>query len=74
MDVYSAFLHEDLQEEVYVKMPLGFKVQRPNMVCQLRKSLYGLKQVPRRWFVKLLASLKEYGFTQSYSDYSLFTL
>jgi hypothetical protein len=40
----------------------------------LRKSLYGLKQAPRCWFAKLKSALLRYGFTQSYSDYSLFTL
>jgi hypothetical protein len=36
--------------------------------------MYGLRQAPRCWFAKLAASLKKYGFQQSYSDYSLFTL
>ena len=36
--------------------------------------MYGLKQAPRCWFAKLTAALKGYGFHQSYSDYSLFTL
>jgi hypothetical protein len=44
------------------------------MVCKLRKSLYGLKQAPRCWFAKLSSALKDYEFTRSYSDYSLFTL
>ena len=44
------------------------------MVCKLAKSLYGLKQAPRCWFAKLSSALKHYGFHQSYSDYSLFTL
>ena len=33
-----------------------------------------MKQAPRCWFAKLTTALKEYGFCQSYSDYSLFTL
>ncbi|WKA11474.1 hypothetical protein VitviT2T_028969 [Vitis vinifera] len=73
MDVHNAFLHGDLEEEVYMKLPPGFERSDPNLVCRLRKSLYRLKQAPRCWFAKLVMAIKGYGFLQSYSDYSLFT-
>ncbi|GKD42806.1 retrovirus-related pol polyprotein from transposon TNT 1-94 [Tanacetum coccineum] len=72
MDVHNAFLHGDLDEEVYMKLPPGFYGSR-GKVCRLKKSLYGLRQAPHNWFCKLATALKTFGFTQLYADYSLFS-
>lgn len=73
LDVNNAFLHGDLHEDVYMRLPPGFSSSHPNKVCHLRKSLYGLRQSPRNWFAKLATALRRYGFLQSHADHTLFT-
>ena len=46
MDVKSAFLNGDLDDEVYVDQPAGFVDPKAATICRLKKALYGLKQAP----------------------------
>ena len=77
MDVTNAFLHGDLDEEIYMSLPLGYTPSNgvplpPNPVCKLRKSLYGLKQASRQWYHCFSKVVLAAGFTQSLVDNTLF--
>ncbi len=73
MDVKTAFLNGDLQEDVFMELPEGLKeVGTENLVCKLKRSLYGLKQAPRAWYEKLENELKKWGFKHSVTDHSVF--
>lgn len=72
-DVKNAFLHGDLEEEVYMDIPPGYTVPSGDRtVCRLQRALYGLKQSPRAWFGRFSMAMKKYGFQQSNSDHTLF--
>ncbi|KAD7479992.1 hypothetical protein E3N88_03128 [Mikania micrantha] len=72
LDVNNAFLHGDLDEEIYMKVPEGFSKEDDTRVCKLKKSLYGLKQASRNWYKKFTLALIEIGFKQTQMDHSLF--
>lgn len=63
LHISNAFLNGDLDEEIYMKIPpcyselTGEKVS-PTAVCRLHKSIYGLKQASRQWFLKFSTTLK----------------
>ncbi|WVZ90040.1 hypothetical protein U9M48_036373 [Paspalum notatum var. saurae] len=75
IDVKSAFLNGFIEEEVYVRQPLGFQSARfPDRVYKLRKALYGLKQAPRAWYARLKSFLLKSGFVMGSVDKTLFLL
>ncbi len=72
-DVKNAFLHGDLEDEVYMDLPPGYTATSGDeVVCKLQRALYGLKQSPRAWFGRFSWAMKKYGYTQSNSDHTLF--
>ena len=73
MDVKTAYLNGELEEEVYMRQPPGFEdSDHPDWVCKLKKSIYGLKQSARCWYQKLKETLVQMGFEVNPVDSSLF--
>ncbi|GJU53663.1 ribonuclease H-like domain, reverse transcriptase, RNA-dependent DNA polymerase [Tanacetum coccineum] len=74
LDVKSAFLHGDLKEEVYVTQPEGFVKRQDNgKVYRLIKALYGLRQAPRAWNIKLDNTLKSLDFKKCALEQAIYT-
>ncbi|XP_070662213.1 uncharacterized mitochondrial protein AtMg00810-like [Malus domestica] len=73
MDVKNAFLHGDLEEKVYMRLPPEHPQENePNMVCKLHKAIYGLRKPPCAWYSKLSSVLEAAGFKRSHVASSLF--
>jgi len=76
LDVPTAFLNADVEEELYMALPEGYSQLSESgepMVCRLKKSLYGLKQAPRNWYILVSCFLvMELGFKESISAPCLF--
>ncbi|CDO75139.1 hypothetical protein BN946_scf184772.g6 [Trametes cinnabarina] len=71
MDVKSAFLNGDLEEEIFMEAPPGFQQDKAH-VWRLQKSLYGLKQASREWYKKVRALFESLGYSRSNADHSVF--
>ncbi|KAH9697268.1 Integrase catalytic domain-containing protein [Citrus sinensis] len=73
LDVKTAFLHGDLEEEIYMIQPCGFRVAgKENHVYRLIKSLYGLKQSPRQWYKRFDQFIQGQKFTRSEHDHCVY--
>ena len=73
LDIFNAFFHGSLFEEVYMEQPKGYvDKNHPHSVCRLQKAIYELKQAPRAWFHRKTSYLLDNGFTASLVDNSLF--
>ena len=73
MDVDTAFLYGEIEEEIYISQPEGFEDGTPR-ICRILKALYGLKQSPRQWNKKLHEQLLEMGWIPSLLDPALYHL
>jgi hypothetical protein len=75
MDVKTAFLNGELEEEIYMQQPEGLEKGSSNkLVCKLNKAIYGLKQAPRAWYQKINAYLLKSGFSRTNTDHSVYIL
>ena len=73
MDVKCAFLNGPLDEEVYVKQPVGFvKHDEERKVYRLQKALYGLKQAPWAWNKKIDSFLREKEFVKCITEHGVY--
>ena len=72
MDVKTAFLNGKLEEEVYMKQPNGFSSSSGDqLVCKLKKSIYGLKQASRQWNLKFHKVVTLLYFEENVMDHSI---
>jgi hypothetical protein len=73
MDVKSAYLNGDLEEDIYMTQPEGYEAAgQEHLVCKLSKSLYGLKQAGRTWHLKIDIALKRQDFVALDADHCVY--
>lgn len=72
MDLSNVFLHDDIQEDIYMSPPQGMLPSYDKRVCKLKKFFNCLKQTNRNQYQKFTIALVNFGYTQSHLDYTLF--
>jgi hypothetical protein len=73
IDVKIVFINGDLQESVYMTQLKGFVIEgKENMGCRVKKSIYGLKQALRQWYLKFDEVVKKFGFVENQVDSCIF--
>jgi hypothetical protein len=73
VDVKTAYLYGDLDEEIYMEQPEGFRLPGKGIkVWRLRKALYSLKQAGLSWWKALSASMMKLGFKRCKSDAGIY--
>jgi hypothetical protein len=73
MDVKTTFLNGELDEEIYIAQPVGFEVQgHERKVCCLKRSIYGLKQSSRQWYLRFHDSITSFGFEMIEDDHCVY--
>ena len=73
MDVKTAFLNGELDEEIYMEQPAGFVPDgQEDKVCRLLKSIYGLKQPSRQWYLRFHHEVISYGFVMIEEDHCIY--
>jgi Reverse transcriptase (RNA-dependent DNA polymerase) len=73
MNVKNAFLHSELDREIYMDQSQGFESKtHPEFICKFKKALYRLKQALRAWYKKIAEFLARSGYKVATSDSSLF--
>ena len=73
MDVKNSFLNGELDEEIYMKQPVGFIIQgQEHKVCRLLKSIYGLKQSSRQWNIQFHNVVMSHNFEMIKEDHCVY--
>ena len=66
MDVKTTFLHGDLEDQIYMKNHEGFIVKlEKELICKINKSIYGLKESPKMWYLKFHMYIQQLKFVSS---------
>ena len=73
MDVKTAFLNGDYEENVYMDQPMGLSIEgKEHMVCKIKKLIYSHKQDSRQWYLKFNDNIVSFGFKENTVDWWIY--